>query len=101
MKIGHARKVQPPISLADLQRITEFFPTAGHQFHLDPAYEPEHATADPTKTPIFAVLQKYNRVNLLVPVGTPHLYHAAIESRSCVLTVLGEHYRVLVAKRRI
>lgn len=90
------RKVQPPIPLADLQRICEFFPSAGYEFQLDPAFEPESEQPDPDKNVIFAILQKYNRVNLIVPVGAPHMWHAAIQSKTCKLTVLGEHYRRLV-----
>ena len=90
------RKVQPPLPLSDLRRIAEFFPAAGHEFQLDPGYEPEHPDADPKKTPIFTILQKYNRVNLAVPVGAPHPYHAAVESKTMKLTALGEHYRRLV-----
>ncbi|MGX9427964.1 caspase family protein [Bradyrhizobium sp. LeoA1S1] len=90
------RKIQPPLPPSDLRRINEFFPAPGHEFQLDPSYEPEHPSADPAKTPIFAILQKYNRVNLAVPVGTTHPYHAAIESKTMKLTALGEHYRRLV-----
>jgi hypothetical protein len=97
------RKVQPPISLAHLQRLTEFFPQSGFEFKLDPTFEPE-LTGRPAGTPPpnpentarFAVLQKYNRVNLVLPVDAPHMWHAATESKSCKLTVLGEHYRRLV-----
>ena len=46
----------------------------------------------------FAVLQNYNRVNLVKPVGAPHMWHAAIQSKSCELTVLGQHYWNLVDK---
>ena len=95
------RKVQPPISLADLQRITEFFPTAGFEFKLDPSYEPEGPNPEPDKTAVFAILQKYNRVNLVIPVDAPHMYHAAMGRKSCKLTVLGEHYRRLVDLGRI
>ncbi|MEI9979077.1 MAG: caspase family protein [Edaphobacter sp.] len=95
------RKVQPPISLGDLQRITEFFPTPGFEFQLDPSFEPESETPNPENTQKFAVLQKYNRVNLIVPVDAPHMYHAAMGSKSCKLTVLGEHYRKLVERGRI
>lgn len=95
------RKVQPPITLADLQRITEFFPTPGFEYQLDPAFEPESEAPDEDKTAIFAILQKYNRVNLLVPVGAPHMWHAAMQSKTCKLTVLGEHYRRLVSLGRI
>ena len=50
---------------------------------------------------IFAILQKYNRLNLLVPVNAKHMWNAAMESKSCKLTALGEHYRKLVSKNRI
>lgn len=102
------RRVQPPITLPELQRITEFFPEPGFQYPLDPSYEPEEkgrspgmvpANAENTRT--FAVLQKYNRVNLLVPVDVTNMWNAAMESKSCRLTVLGEHYRRLRAGGRI
>jgi hypothetical protein len=92
------RKVQPPLALADLQRISEFFPDAGFEYQLDPAYEPTHGTADPDKNAIFAILQNYNHVNLLMPIGAPHMWHAAMESKTVKLTALGEHYRRLSAK---
>jgi Caspase domain len=102
------RKVQAPIPLADLQRITEFFPTPGFQFNLDPSFEPEPVgrpegapPPDPNNTAKFAILQKYNRVNLLKPVDAPHMWHAAINSKSCQLTVLGEHYRRLIEQKLI
>lgn len=102
------RKVQPPIGLRELQRITEFFPSPGLEYQLDPSFEPELAgrpltapNPNPVNTEKFAILQKYNRVNLVVPVGAPHMWHAAIESKACRLTVLGEHYRRLVEQGRI
>lgn len=95
------RRVQPPIELADLRKICEFFPTPGFEYRLDPSFEPTSDKPDPEKNRKFDILQKYNRVNLVVPVGTVHMYYAAIESKSCKLTVLGEHYRRLVAAKRI
>ncbi len=102
------RKIIPAISLAELQRITEFFPSAGFEFQLDPTFEPERSSSDPTIPPpspentrTFAVLQKYNRVNLVVPVDAPHMWHAAMESKACKLTVLGEHYRRLGERGKI
>jgi hypothetical protein len=97
-KFVSLRQVQPPLPLADLQRISEFFPVPGFEFQLDPSYEPEHSSADPDKNAVFAILQKYNRVNLLVPIGVPHMYHAAVGSKMVRLTALGEHYRRLAAK---
>lgn len=102
------RKVQPPISLADLKRITELFPSPGYAFQLDPSFEPERPAESvgtplpvPENTERFAVLQRYNRVNLVVPIGAQHMWHAAMGSKACKLTVLGEHYRRLVAEQRI
>jgi hypothetical protein len=95
------RSVSPPLQPAELRRITELFPSAGFPFQLDPSFEPESANPDPANTEKFAILQKYNRVNLVVPVGAPHMWHAAMGSKSCKLTVLGEHYRRLVERGRI
>jgi hypothetical protein len=101
------RKATPPIPLVDLQALATHFPHAGYKFQLDPAYEPERSVEqrgdpkipppDPKKNAIFAVLQKYVKVNLVRPVGATHMWHAAMQSKACELTVLGEHYRQLVA----
>ena len=98
------RKVQPPLPLADLRRLAEFFPAVGAEYKLDPTYEPERSGSEPDGTPgpdpdntaVFAILQKLNRVNLVVPDGAAHMWHAAMQSKSCSLTALGEHYRRLV-----
>ncbi len=102
------RKVSPPIPIADLRRITEFFPSPGFEFQIDPTYEPEMKGRDPgmpapipEHTRTFAILQRYNRLNLLVPVDAPHMWNAAMGSKACRLTALGEHYRRLVSKDRI
>lgn len=106
------RKVQPPLELAELRHISDYFPTPGYQYQLDPTYEPERQpswASDPQRIPapdpdhnaIFKILQKYNRVGLLVPEDAPHMWHAAMESKTVRLTALGEHYRDLAAKKLI
>lgn len=105
------RKATAPIPLADLQAISTHFPRADFDFPLDPSYEPERSAEerddpnipppDPHNTAVFAVLQKYVKVNLVRPVGAEHMWHAAMQSKSCELTVLGKHYRKLVADRLI
>ncbi|MBK5263350.1 MAG: caspase family protein [Peptostreptococcaceae bacterium] len=102
------RTVYPPITTSDLRKIIEYFPDAGSEYSLDPTYEPEMKGRDkgmpePSEehTEIFSILQQYNRLNLLVPVGVRHMWNAAMESKSCRLTALGEHYRRLVEKNRI
>lgn len=99
------RQAKPAISLEDLQSITKYFPSPGFEFQLDPTFEPEmrgreEGMPEPIEanTIIFKCLQKFNRVNLLVPINAPHMWNAAMESRTCKLTALGEHYRRLVAK---
>jgi len=102
------RKTKSPIELDDLRRIAELFPSPGFEFPLDPTYEPEMKGRDegmllpiPENAEKFSILQKYNRLNLLVPVDVPHMWNAAMESKACKLTALGEHYRRLVEKNRI
>lgn len=102
------RRVPAPIKLEDLRRIIEFFPARGDELQLDPSFEPEMKgrdvgmpLPDPENTRTFAILQRFNRLNLVVPVGAPHMWHAAMQNKACKLTVLGEHYRRLVEKDRI
>ncbi|MEU4128177.1 caspase family protein [Streptomyces wuyuanensis] len=102
------RKAEPPISLTDLQALTRHFPTPDVNFRLDPSFEPERSPEqatdssipqpDPVNNATFAVLQKYVKVNLARPVDAPHMWHAAMQSKSCELTVLGQHYWKLVNK---
>jgi hypothetical protein len=103
------RKVRPPIALGELLQLAEFFPEPGYEYQLDPSYEPHRSGAEgpdvpspnPEKTEILRILQNYVRVNLVVPVGAPHMWHATMESKTCTLTALGEHYRRLVAEDMI
>jgi hypothetical protein len=105
------RKTEPPIALADLQDLTKHFPTSDCNLRLDPSFEPERSEEqrlDPAIPPpnlvntvTFSVLQNYVKVNLVRPVGAPHMWHAAMQSKSCELTVLGQHYWNLVDKALI
>jgi hypothetical protein len=95
------RKVQPPISLEDLKQLTTLFPAKGNEFYLDPSFEPESESPNEENVAKFKLLQKYNRINLVVPINAEHMYFAAMDSKSCKLTVLGEHYWNLITKERI
>jgi len=102
------RKADAPIVLPHLRALTRLFPTPDYEFPLDPTYEPERTPGDaadpsipppdPVNNATFRTLQQYVRVNLLEPVGAPHMWHAAMGSKACRLTVLGRHYWSLVAK---
>lgn len=101
------RETEPSIQLEDLLALTTHFPTPDHELNLDPSYEPERSGAEPIGTPppdpahaaAFKVLQAYARVNLVRPIGAPHMWHAAMQSKGCELTVLGQHYWNLVNGR--
>lgn len=100
------RKNSPPISIDELRRITEFFDTASMEYALDPTYEPDKHEADTSEInkeheAIFAILQKYVKLNLVVPVGAEHMYYAAINRKSCKLTAQGQHYWKLTKKNTI
>ena len=100
------RETEPPIQPDDLRAITIHFPTPDHELQLDPSYEPERNGSEPPDTPppdpahnaVFKVLQAYVTVNLVRPLGAPHMWHAAMTSQACELTVLGQHYWNLVHK---
>ena len=96
------RRTQPSISLADLREICNLFESPSSVFDLDPSYEPEgeHKKSEVNMAK-FRILQAYNRVNLVIPVDAPHMYHAAMESKGCRLTALGAHYWRLVNRKRI
>lgn len=104
------RKCTPPIALADLLRIIEFFADKTFEYPLDPSYEPDprreirqdkDPDPDPEHTEIFRILQRYNRLHLLVPVDADHMFDAAMGRKPCRLTALGQHYWRLVRDKRI
>lgn len=94
------REVNPSVSLSDLSRITELFPDREEHI-LNPTYEPTSDNADKNNCEKFKIMQNYNRVGLVVPIEADHMYYAAINSKSCKLTTLGEHYWNLVKNNRI
>ena len=100
------RKNAPPIQISELRKIVEFFPTPYDEFALDPTFEPDKHEADTTEInkeheEIFAILQRYVKLNLVIPVGEDHMYYAAIHRKSCKLTAQGQHYWNLVKKNTI
>jgi hypothetical protein len=103
-KFVSLRQTDAPIELAQLQKLTVLFEESTTQLQLDPGYEPERRgdddgsvpPPDPSKNADFAVLQALVKVNLVRPVGASHMWHAAMGSKACALTVLGQHYWKLV-----
>ena len=95
------RKNIPSISVEDLRKITKLFDKPSDVFDLNPTYEPKSESFIEENGKKFEILQKYNRVNLVVPVEEKHMYYAAMNSTGCRLTPLGVHYWNLVNKNRI
>lgn len=100
------RRNAPPIPVPELRRITEFFETPYQEYRLDPTYEPDKHEVDNKEVnkeheAIFSILQRYVKLNLVVPVDEEHMYYAAIHSKSCKLTAQGQHYWNLVNKNTI
>lgn len=86
------KTVQAPITLDTLKKLNVYFSDPGFELPLDPSFEPTSADAKEENLEIFADLQEMAKVNLVRPVNEVHMYYAAINSKSCRLTLLGEHY---------
>jgi len=102
------RTARVALQQSELRRIKDLFPGRNSEFQLDPTFEPERGNADDSlplpnadNVEVFGLLQRFNRNGLLVPVGAPHMWHAAMESKTCKLTALGEHYRQLAVRELI
>ena len=100
------RKNAPPISISELRKLTEIFVSPSAEYKLDPTYEPDKHESDDKNVnkeheAIFSILQKYVKLNLVVPVNEEHMYYAAIHHKSCKLTAQGQHYWNLVNKNTI
>ena len=91
-RLHELRLCRPAVPLPELRRLTEFFPHADHGFPLDPSYEDTEEPNNPANEAIFKILQRCRAAKLVEPVGTEHMYYAALESKSCRLTPLGKHY---------
>jgi hypothetical protein len=95
------RIIQPKVSFDTLRKITQYFPTADFEHPLNPTYEDTEPTADPKNVKIFKDLQKFQSVDLVIPVNAEFMYFAAINSTSCKLTALGYQYWRLVNEKKL
>ena len=105
------RDVHPRVGLDELRVLLECFSTPKDEMNLNPSYEftnaenIQHEIIEPYaiegNVRIFKKLQKLESVGLVEPVGTEHMYFAAMESKKCKLTALGQYYWKLLQKDRI
>jgi len=92
-----APRLIPPL----VQKLTEYFPLPAEPLELSPEFEPEVEPHDAEKEGQFKNLQKFRDAGLLEPVDAQSLYHAAIHSKTCELTILGRYYWRLVNEGKI
>ena len=105
------RSVNPQVPRQVLRNLKKYFSSPSSEYLLNPSHEPtnshavEHKVieplAEPAKVAVFKELQMLESVGLVMPVNTPHMYFAAMESRSCKLTPLGCHYWQLAQREKI
>ena len=104
------RSINPKVPKVTLRKISQYFENPSDEFHLDPSYEftndpsVEHSVVEPfadaNHVAVFKELQLFESVGLIEPVGTEHMYFAAMETKSCKLTALGLHYWRLSKDKR-
>lgn len=104
------RTIEPKVPISVLRKLAQYFETPSDEYKLDPSFEftnnpeIEHKLVEPLafeeNVNKFKELQKLESVGLIEPVGTEHMYFAAMESKSCKLTALGLHYWRLAKDRR-
>jgi hypothetical protein len=95
------RQAIPRLESQLVQKLTTYFPLPAEPLPLSPEYEPEVEPHDDIKESIFRDLQKLRDAGLVEPVGTEHMYYAAMHSRACGLTILGRYYWRLVSEGKI
>jgi Caspase domain len=95
------RYARPSIDIAILRELPAWFSSDEADLPLDPSYEPEAEPRDAEHERVFHCLQQARAAKLVEPVGTQHMYYAAMEHRSCRLTALGRHYWHLAYERKI
>jgi hypothetical protein len=95
------RRAAPAVADEKLRKLTTYFPKMTHQFQLDPSFEPTAQPDHPVNEAIFADLQQYRAARLLTPDGEEHMFYAAMNSKTCSLTPLGQHYWLRVQAGKI
>lgn len=104
------RTIQAKVPKSMLRKLSFYFKNPTDEYKLNPSYEYtnepeiEHQIIEPyakaENVAIFKELQLFESVGLVEPVGTEHMYFAAMENKSCKLTALGLHYWRLSKDKR-
>lgn len=97
-RLHELRLCLPAVPINELRRLSEFFPDPHHECPLDPSFEPDAEPKHPEHEAIFAILQRCRAAKLVEPVGSEHMYFAAMQSKACQLTPLGKHYHRMASQ---
>lgn len=105
------RETLPRVNIEELAVLINCFSSRTGYFNLDPSFEftnsieKKHIVVEPYANPdnvkLFKILQKLESVDLIEPIGEEHMYFAAMHSKACRLTPLGQYYWELLNKKRI
>lgn len=100
------RKVKPRLSLQELRRIVDFFPTADHRYRMEPDHDPERDVDGGARTPevpakveIGRLFKRYRDAALLTAsIPGEDLYYVAQRRHEVELTLFGREYWRLVTR---
>lgn len=95
------KTLKPLIPLETLRKLTVHFKDPNYEYPLDPTYEDTVSGSIPEHIKVFKELQKFQSVGLVKPVGEEFMYFAAMNSKSCKLTTMGQCYWRFVAENKI
>ncbi|PJJ40514.1 caspase family protein [Hallerella succinigenes] len=96
------RKAAPRISKDELKEALLLFPNVDSQFQLDPSFEETNVDGSQDRhlkpyaidenVRIFKKLQRLQGFGLVIPNDADYMYWAAMKSKSCSLTPIGQAY---------
>ena len=86
------RKCLPAVEPRALRKLPEYFPHVEADRPLDPSYVRSSGRANEENVKVFRDLKDMRAASLVVPVDREHMYHAAMDEKSCKLTSLGRFY---------
>lgn len=104
------REVDPKVPLEFLRNLPKYFPTQGHEFKLDPTFEPNRGEETEklkdipvieANVEIYRQLQKCNQHGLVSPTSFPFMWHSAVFSSTVKLTALGAFHWRMAKENRI
>jgi len=105
------RTVKPQVDIDVLRKITEYFDNPTDMYVLDPSFEKtnspsvKHSVIEPyaneDNVKILKNLQTLVSIGLVAPCDEKHMYFAAMNSKSCKLTPIGQYYWRLVNDKKI